>query len=152
MFVHGVNVLISDVGSHRTAGNACVFYFLNILVDTTLGMSSASFYCQFVPRQRFAGVACIYLILRVTTHILSERFQFKGYESGQYGTPPSVIYWLRQAAVYVFALTSMKILVLILFALFPGIFKLGDWLLSWLGHGDAVQVILCVSTTLVCTT
>ncbi|EIM87847.1 uncharacterized protein STEHIDRAFT_76464 [Stereum hirsutum FP-91666 SS1] len=123
MFVHGVNVLISDVGSHRTAGNACVFYFLNILVDTTL------------------GVACIYLILRVTTHILSERFQFKGYESGQYGTPPSVIYWLRQAAVYVFALTSMKILVLILFALFPGIFKLGDWLLSWLGHGDAVQVI-----------
>lgn len=39
MFVHGVNVLISDVGSHRTAGNACVFYFLNILVDTTLGTS-----------------------------------------------------------------------------------------------------------------
>lgn len=43
MFVHGVNVLISDVGSHRTAGNACVFYFLNILVDTTLGMSSLRF-------------------------------------------------------------------------------------------------------------
>lgn len=37
MFVHGVNVLISDLGSHHSSGNACVFYFLNILVDTTLG-------------------------------------------------------------------------------------------------------------------
>lgn len=37
MFVHGVNVLISDLGSHRAAGNACTFYFLNILIDTTLG-------------------------------------------------------------------------------------------------------------------
>jgi hypothetical protein len=39
MFVHGVNVLISDVGSARSSGNACVFYFLNILIDTTLGVS-----------------------------------------------------------------------------------------------------------------
>jgi len=38
MFVHGVNVLISDVGSTRSSGNACVFYFLNILIDTTLGV------------------------------------------------------------------------------------------------------------------
>lgn len=37
MFVHGVNVLISDLGSHHTAGNACTYYFLNVLVDTTLG-------------------------------------------------------------------------------------------------------------------
>lgn len=44
MFVHGVNVLISDVGSHRTAGNACVFYFLNILVDTTLGTPPSLLY------------------------------------------------------------------------------------------------------------
>lgn len=37
MFVHGLNVLISDVLSHLSAGNACVLYFLNILIDTTLG-------------------------------------------------------------------------------------------------------------------
>jgi len=37
MFVHGVNVLISDLGSHHTSGNACTYYFLNVLVDTTLG-------------------------------------------------------------------------------------------------------------------
>jgi hypothetical protein len=38
MFVHGVNVAISDVLQRISEGNACVFYFLNILIDTTLGM------------------------------------------------------------------------------------------------------------------
>jgi hypothetical protein len=42
MFVHGVNVFVSDVGSTRTSGNACVYYFLNILLDTTLGTSDMS--------------------------------------------------------------------------------------------------------------
>lgn len=37
MFVHGVNVLISDVVAHVSSGNACVLYFLNILLDTTFG-------------------------------------------------------------------------------------------------------------------
>lgn len=37
MFVHGLNVLISDVVSRLSSDNACVLYFLNILVDTTLG-------------------------------------------------------------------------------------------------------------------
>ena len=37
MFVHGVNVFISDFVSQATEANACVFYFLNILIDTTIG-------------------------------------------------------------------------------------------------------------------
>ena len=37
MFVHGVNVLISDVVAHLSTTNPCVLYFLNILIDTTLG-------------------------------------------------------------------------------------------------------------------
>ncbi|ETW83650.1 hypothetical protein HETIRDRAFT_311686 [Heterobasidion irregulare TC 32-1] len=124
MFVHGVNVFISDVGSHRSAGNACVFYFLNILLDTTI------------------GVALIYLVLHIATWALAEKLMLKGFESGQYGSPPSFKFWIRQAAVYVFALTSMKLLVVALFALWPGIFKLGEWLLSWLGNDDVLQVIL----------
>ncbi len=39
MFVHGVNVLISGIVAHLSSGNACVLYFLNILIDTTLGAS-----------------------------------------------------------------------------------------------------------------
>lgn len=37
MFVHGVNVLSSDLISGHSSSNACVYYFLNVLIDTTLG-------------------------------------------------------------------------------------------------------------------
>lgn len=39
----------------------------------------------------------------------------------------------------------MKLLVVGIFALYPGIFKIGDWLLSWTRTGDgkdAFQVIV----------
>ncbi|KAI6100172.1 vacuolar membrane protein-domain-containing protein [Pisolithus sp. B1] len=125
MFIHGLNVLISDFGSHRFSGNACTYYFLNILVDTTL------------------GVGLIYLVLQATTFLLSKKLHLKGFRSGQYGNPPSLTYWARQAAVYVFSLTTMKFLVVALFAIWPGIFELGDWLLDWtsVGDGESFQVI-----------
>ncbi|KAK7696291.1 hypothetical protein QCA50_000945 [Cerrena zonata] len=123
MFVHGVNVLISGIVAHFSSGNACVLYFLNILLDTTL------------------GVAIIYLVLHVSTYVLTEKFNLKGFESGKYGNPPSMVYWIRQTAVYVFSLTTMKLSVVALFALWPGIFKMGEWLLSFLGTDEAAQVI-----------
>ncbi|EJF62288.1 Vaculolar membrane protein-domain-containing protein [Dichomitus squalens] len=123
MFVHGVNVLISDVVAHMSTTNPCVLYFLNILIDTTL------------------GVGIIYVILQVVTHLLTDKFQWKGFQSGVYGTPPSLNYWFRQAAVYVFALTAMKLLVVALFAALPAIFDLGEWLLTFLGPSEAAQVI-----------
>ncbi|CDO77017.1 hypothetical protein BN946_scf184380.g2 [Trametes cinnabarina] len=123
MFVHGVNVLISGVVADLSSGNACVLYFLNILLDTTF------------------GVGVIYLILHVMTYLLTEKCHLKGFESGVYGTPPRINYWLRQSAVYVFALTMMKLLVVALFAALPVIFKVGEWLLTFLGPSDAAQVI-----------
>jgi hypothetical protein len=38
----------------------------------------------------------------------------------------------------------MKLVVVALFALWPGVFKIGEWLLSWLGDGDIAQVVLQV--------
>ncbi|KAF7332362.1 hypothetical protein MKEN_00117900 [Mycena kentingensis (nom. inval.)] len=125
LFVHGVNVLISDLVSKYTQNNACVFYFLNILIDTTL------------------GVGLLYVILRVLTFVMVEKLHLKGFESGVYGTPPSFQFWLRQATIYVCALCTMKLLVIGLLALLPGLFTLGAWLLSWTwtGDGDALQVV-----------
>lgn len=37
LFVHVSNLLVSDITSGHTSGNACVAYFLNILIDTTFG-------------------------------------------------------------------------------------------------------------------
>lgn len=128
MFIHGTNVFLSDVVSHLMFANACVFYFLHILLDTTL------------------GVGALYLILHGLTRLFTETLKFKGLESGVYGTPPSISFWFRQAALYVLSLTTMKLLVIMILVLFPGIFRLGEWLLSWtrVGGSDSLQVIFAM--------
>ena len=92
------------------------------------------------------GVACIYVILRVLTYVFSEKLQLKGFESGVYGDPPSFKYWPRQAALYVLSLMTMKLFVIGLLILFPFLFTIGEWLLSWTADGDALQVILYAYT------
>ncbi|KAL5527714.1 hypothetical protein ACEPAG_6515 [Sanghuangporus baumii] len=123
MFIHGMNLLISGVGAHHASSNPCALYFLNILIDTTL------------------GVALIYFIHHFLTYVFSDKLMLKGFRSGQYGSPPSILYWIRQAVVYVTALTTMKLVVISLFAVWPGIVQVGNWLLSWTGGGDGIQVI-----------
>lgn len=144
MFVHGVNVFISDVGSARSSGNACVFYFLNILIDTTIGMLPSTYPSSMSYMSSMAGIGAIYLTLHLLTWFFSTKLQLKGFQSGQYGSPPSPSYWARQAAVYVVSLTSMKVLVVLLLASWSGLLDIGAWLLSWLGNGDTAQVVLCV--------
>ncbi|KAF8806299.1 hypothetical protein BYT27DRAFT_7243086 [Phlegmacium glaucopus] len=125
MFVHTANLLVSGVGSHHTSGNPCVSYFLNILIDTTF------------------GVALIYVILHMLTRLFTEGFNLKGFESGVYGNPPSIKFWACQAALYVLSLFLMKLIVITILILFPGIYDVGEWLLSWTwtGTDDALQVI-----------
>lgn len=94
------------------------------------------------PRLILAGVAIIYLILHLLTNFMTVKCGFKGFESGEYGNPPLFSYWLRQTTIYVLSLTTMKLLVVSLFAIWPGIFKVGEWLLSFLGTSDVLQVIL----------
>ena len=144
MFVHGVNVLISDVGSARSSGNACVFYFLNILIDTTVGASPFTSPSSNSLMLYMAGVGAIYVALHLLTWLFTDKLQFKGFQSGQYGSPPSLHYWARQAAVYVVSLTSMKLFVVLLLASWRRLLDFGAWLLSWLGNGDTAQVVLYV--------
>ncbi|KAH9482941.1 Vacuolar membrane protein [Psilocybe cubensis] len=124
-FVHGANLLVSDLVSSHTSSNACVSYFLNILIDTTF------------------GVALIYVTLHALTNLFTEKLHMKGFESGVYGTPPSFEYWARQAAIYVLALTTMKVVVITILIFFPGIYVAGEWLLSWTwsDDGDSLQVV-----------
>lgn len=145
MFVHAFNVFVSDLVSHHSSNNACVSYFLNILIDTTLGALYPDYEARSANLARiYSGVGLIYVLLRVFTYIASERFQLKGFESGIYGTPPSFKYWLRQATIYILALTTMKFMVIGLLALLPGLWSLGAWLLSWTwsGEGDSLEVVV----------
>lgn len=64
---------ISNVVADAADNNPCSLYFLNILIDTTV------------------GVLIFYLTLKGLTWYLTERLGKEGFVSGQYGTPPKPI-------------------------------------------------------------
>ncbi|GAA96178.1 uncharacterized protein L969DRAFT_91634 [Mixia osmundae IAM 14324] len=123
-FLHASNVLISDVIAHhaRRKENPCSLYFLNILVDTTL------------------GVLILYGVLKLFTRVLVQRQGRQDFQTGFYGEPPSMVVWGKQLLVYLTACAVMKILVVAFFLSVPRIYRLGDWLLSWLGDHPDFQV------------
>jgi len=104
------------------------------------------YYSRLIIRQNDAhfgllGVGALYLILHGLTDVLSKKLQYSGFESGVYGNPPAFNFWARQAALYVMSLTTMKLLVIMIIILVPGIFDVGEWLLRWTRGGDG-EVIL----------
>jgi hypothetical protein len=100
-------------------------YFLNILVDTTL------------------GVWIIYLVLSAVKFI-TRFYRLSGFQSGVYGEPPllnQLKRWLKQLSVYVFALVTMKVVVVLLFRICPWLESLGRWILGWTMGNTKIQVL-----------
>ncbi|KZW04468.1 hypothetical protein EXIGLDRAFT_636054 [Exidia glandulosa HHB12029] len=119
--VHIANVSLAALVGHVSAANPCAQYFIHVLLDTTV------------------GVALLYAFLRLFTYLLVHKMQLKGFETGQYGDPPSLFYWSRQAAVYIVSLLCMKIIVLLIVSFLPFLSSASEWLLSWLSA--SLQVI-----------
>jgi hypothetical protein len=61
---------ISNVVADAAESNPCSLYFLNVLLDTTV------------------GVLIFYLALKGLTWFLTSRMGKEGFVSGQYGNPP----------------------------------------------------------------
>lgn len=156
LFVHILNVVLSDFVASGGGENPCSLYFLNILVDTTL------------------GVFFIYIALKYVTWFLTERMGLEGFVSGQYTPPlpaivpassgdstssaqtgaarrafrrgrPRIEYWLKQLASYLFVLLLMKMAVLVIFALFPFLFDVGSWILGFFGNHKQFQVLFSMA-------
>ncbi|OCF38575.1 hypothetical protein I317_07642 [Kwoniella heveanensis CBS 569] len=102
--VHGLNVLISDLVASAAHNNPCSLYFLNVLIDTTI------------------GVGIIYFSLKAFTWYFSRYLELEGFISGQYGHPPRPDYWWKQLAPYLLSIITMKLLVILPLTL-PGISK-----------------------------
>jgi hypothetical protein len=77
--------------------------------------------------------------LKLLNHLFITRLQLEGLQSGQYGNPPQLVPWFKQLGVYFLALSLMKACVVILFQLWTGIYKVGDWLIGWLSHSVDAQ-------------
>ncbi|KAG9045473.1 hypothetical protein FS837_006254 [Tulasnella sp. UAMH 9824] len=122
--VHTLNLGISALVSRPSTGNnPCTAYFVNVTFDVTI------------------GVGIIWAILHGAQNLLTTRLGLHGFESGQYGTPPSFNYWIRQASVYILAVIVMKLAVLALLAFVPSLLDIGEWLLSWTDGKTSVQIV-----------
>lgn len=134
LFVHILNVMFSAVGTLQDGGNPCSLYFLNILLDTTL------------------GIAVLYFLLHTLLHVCQYVFEWPGFVSGEYSAPmrngrvASVLEcWLRQTSVYVVALVLMKLFVLALLYLMPYLTMFSSWLLGLFDTHRAMQVIFVMA-------
>lgn len=105
--------------------NPCSFYLLNLAIDTTI------------------GIPILILILKVLTVGASYTPLAnppESIESGHYGTPPRVGWWLKQCLIYFVGLIGMKLCVFIIFQLCPWLGRVGDWALRWTEGNEAVQI------------
>lgn len=105
--------------------NPCSFYFINIAVDTTL------------------GIPILIVLLKVLHRVAAYTPLAKPPESmqtGNYGQPPHVSWWLKQSIVYFIGLLLMKTCVLFIFILLPWIALVGDWALRWTEGREALQI------------
>lgn len=89
------------------------------------------------------GVLIIWGVLSTVT-TLANYYVLSGFESGVYGDPPvqnQIKIWLRQLGVYILALVTMKVLVLILFGICPWLEDFGEWVLGWTKGNYRLQVL-----------
>ena len=105
--------------------NPCSFYLLNLGIDTTAGI---------------AVLFCILKVLHVGARYTPLARPPESIESGNYGEPPHVTWWLKQSVIYFCGLLGMKACVFLLFELCPWIVVVGDWALRWTEGNEAVQV------------
>jgi hypothetical protein len=120
----------TDLIATRTSDNPCSLYALNILIDTTI------------------GVLILYYLLLSSTHLMQSYFQ-PLYQTGFYGQPFSLSLWGEQAAVYVACLACMKIVVLVLVWIAPGLEDGMSWCLSWVSSDEAQVFIVMLVLPLV---
>ena len=133
--VHLLNVILSAVGTIHDSGNPCSLYFLNILLDSTLGV----------------GMLCLFM--RLLMYMFEPKLHVRGLESGEYDdlshTPGESLLpwqcWCRQTGVYVLALFLMKLCVSVMLVIFPFLIWFGNWLLNLFGDHRDWQVIFSMA-------
>ncbi|KAH7328814.1 vacuolar membrane protein-domain-containing protein [Stachybotrys elegans] len=112
-------------GDDDYSPNPCSFYLLNLGIDTTI------------------GIPILIILLRVTTALFAmTRYGQppESIQSGFYGNPPNVWWWIKQSIIYFIGLLGMKVCVLIIFVMIPGIAKVGDWALGWTEGNEKLQI------------
>ncbi|KAF9425207.1 hypothetical protein BGZ94_007746 [Podila epigama] len=122
--IHSLNLLAATafgLSSEREDSNPCIWYFLNIFLDTTF------------------GVGVLYLFLKGAEKYFQYR-RIEGLRTGDYGNPPQFQRWWKQTLVFSLGLVVMKIVVVIVLT-WPFLFTFGEWVLGWTLHDEKLQIL-----------
>jgi hypothetical protein len=93
--------------------------------------------------QTTVGIPILIVLLRIITGLAAYTRVGQppeSIQSGYYGSPPNVWWWLKQSVIYFLGLFGMKLCVLIIFLMIPGIAQVGDWALSWTDGNEKLQI------------
>lgn len=124
--LHLINLLLSITSSQSDEpdvnDNPCTWYFLNLLLDTTLGVPLLWFF--------------LYII-----HMTAFRVGITGIISGQYGSPPRWSAFAKQAGLYLLGMVCMKSVLYSIEQMFPWLDNIGEFLLSWTNKNAELQVV-----------
>ncbi|KAI8362817.1 vacuolar membrane protein-domain-containing protein [Blakeslea trispora] len=126
--IHFINIGISYaaiVQSFRPQ-NSCVWYFLNLAIDTTL------------------GVFILWCWLQLLYRALERLHVNCGGATGDYGPPPfrqRCSRWLRQMTVFLSAAILTKLCLCVFLMYSPWLVKLGELALSWTKGRPRLQLV-----------
>ncbi|KAK9462944.1 vacuolar membrane protein-domain-containing protein [Lipomyces oligophaga] len=122
--IHAMNLFLAILSSNRDEQlptDPCNWYFLNILLDTTIGVPILWGFLWMFGRLAF-------------------RLQIVGMRSGEYGLPPRFSWFLRQAAMYFISLSCMKFVVYVMLTTMPFWDGCASFLLSWTDGHARIEV------------
>lgn len=124
--LHTINLILSILSSHSDEpdvdNNPCNWYFLNLLLDTTLGVPILWFF--------------LYII-----HMTAFRMGVTEIISGQYGDPPRWSAFFKQAGLYLLGMMCMKSVLYSITQMVPWLDDFGEFLLSWTNKNPELQVV-----------
>lgn len=127
--LHVINLILSNLQSHSDEpdqdNNPCTWYFLNLLLDTTVGVPVLWFF--------------LYMI-----HMTAFRIGITGIISGQYGDPPRWFSFIKQAGLYLIGMVCMKSVLYSIVQALPWLDNLGAFLLSWTNWSPELQVVFVI--------
>ncbi|KAK9468795.1 vacuolar membrane protein-domain-containing protein [Lipomyces arxii] len=121
--IHILNLFLSILSSSKEEAptNPCNWYFLNILLDTTIGVPILWFFLStFGSLVLQAGIV--------------------GTKSGEYGHPPRVSWFFKQSMIYFLGLSCMKFVVYVMLTVLPFWDSLAGFLLSWTKGHERTEV------------
>lgn len=124
--IHFINIAISNyAANNNTASNQCVWYFLNVAIDTTFG---------------------VFLLWCWFTILLGafDKFYINIGETGDYGPPPlqrMIWPWFKQISVFLLAEVLTKACLYEIIINSPWLFWLGEICIESIRESQISQVV-----------